>query len=293
MGKKASKLRWGVEQRLEFIEFRLFWEGGINRSDLTSHFGVSVPQASNDLSQYQALAPENVAYSKSERRYVTTKNFKPRFLKPDADRYLSQLRQVTDRALGLDDTWIARPPAFEAVPMPHRNVDPDVLRATLDAIRSKNSIEIRYQSLSPDRPKPTWRWISPHALVFDGQRWHARAFCHIERNFADFLLPRFLNTRSLGTAAAGAESDDAWNQFITVVLKPHPQLNEDQKRIVSKDYGMKNNRLRVPIRSAMLYYFLRRINLDFEEEKRPAQEQHVVLANGEEVRDALEKARIT
>jgi hypothetical protein len=22
-----SELRWGVEQRLEFIEFRLFWEG--------------------------------------------------------------------------------------------------------------------------------------------------------------------------------------------------------------------------------------------------------------------------
>ena len=32
MGKPARNLRWGVEQRLEFIEFRLFWEGGINRS---------------------------------------------------------------------------------------------------------------------------------------------------------------------------------------------------------------------------------------------------------------------
>ena len=25
-------MRWGVEKRLEFIEFRLFWEGGINRA---------------------------------------------------------------------------------------------------------------------------------------------------------------------------------------------------------------------------------------------------------------------
>ena len=293
MGKKATKLRWGVEQRLEFIEFRLFWEGGINRSDLTNYFGVSVPQASNDLSQYQALAPENIAYDKSEKRYVMTKSFQPRFLKPDADRYLSQLRQVIDRTLGLDDTWIAQPPAFEAVPMPHRNVDPDVLRTTVNAIRAKNSIEIRYQSLSADRPKPTWRWISPHALAFDGQRWHARAFCHIERNFADFLLPRFLGTRNVGTAAAGAESDIIWNELVKVILKPHPQLNEEQKRIVAKDYGMKNDRLHVPMRLALLYYFLRRMNLDFEEEKRPAQEQHVVLANGEEVRAGLEKARIT
>lgn len=28
------ELRSGVEQRLEFIEFRLFWEGHVNRSDL-------------------------------------------------------------------------------------------------------------------------------------------------------------------------------------------------------------------------------------------------------------------
>ena len=293
MGKETAKLRWGVEQRLEFIEFRLFWEGGINRSDLTGYFGVSVPQASNDLSQYQALAPENIAYNKNEKRYVPTGDFQPRFLKPDADRYLSQLRQAIDGTIALDSTWIAQPPAFEAVPLPHRNVDPDVLQTTVNAIRARNSIEIRYQSLSADRPKPTWRWISPHALAFDGQRWHARAFCHIERNFADFLLPRFLATRNVGTAGAGAESDVIWNTSVTVILKPHPQLNEDQKRIVAKDYGMKNFRLDVPMRSAMLYYFLRRMNLDFEEEKRPAQEQHVVLANTTVVRDALEKARIT
>ena len=57
MGKGAAGLRWGVEQRLEFIEFRLLWEGGVNRSDITKHFGVSVPQASKDLTQYQGDRP--------------------------------------------------------------------------------------------------------------------------------------------------------------------------------------------------------------------------------------------
>ena len=38
MDKEAPGLRWGVEQRLEFIEFRLLWEGGVNRSlNLDSH----------------------------------------------------------------------------------------------------------------------------------------------------------------------------------------------------------------------------------------------------------------
>ena len=53
----AAALKWGVERRLEFIEFRLFWEGSINRADLVEFFGVSVPQASKDLALYQERAP--------------------------------------------------------------------------------------------------------------------------------------------------------------------------------------------------------------------------------------------
>ena len=58
-------MRWGVEKRLEFIEFRLYWEGGINRADITGQFGVSVPQASKDLNLYVAKAPGNLFYDKS------------------------------------------------------------------------------------------------------------------------------------------------------------------------------------------------------------------------------------
>jgi len=34
MGQAGTGLKWGVERRLEFIEFRLFWEGGVNRADI-------------------------------------------------------------------------------------------------------------------------------------------------------------------------------------------------------------------------------------------------------------------
>ena len=49
-GKKG--VNWGVERRYEFIEFRLYWQGRINRSDLMEVFGISVQQASKDLSNY-------------------------------------------------------------------------------------------------------------------------------------------------------------------------------------------------------------------------------------------------
>ncbi len=37
--KQAEKIRWGTERRLEFIEFRIYWEGGIRRADLTETAG--------------------------------------------------------------------------------------------------------------------------------------------------------------------------------------------------------------------------------------------------------------
>ena len=50
--KKDKQLNWGVERRYEFIEFRLFWQGRINRGDLMDAFGVSTQQASLDLNAY-------------------------------------------------------------------------------------------------------------------------------------------------------------------------------------------------------------------------------------------------
>jgi len=291
MSRQAADLRWGVEQRLEFIEFRLFWEGGINRSDITRYFGVSVPQASKDLSRYQELAPRNIRYDRSEKRYFATEEFAPLFLKPDPDRYLSQLRLIADGAISREESWAARPPSFETLTMPRRHIDPDVLRTTLAAIRDREALEIRYQSLSGNRPQAMWRWITPHALAHNGDRWHVRAFCHIDRTFKDFLIPRFLKTRDTGPAEAAPENDAIWNEFVIVALKPHPKLTDDQRRVVARDFGMKGGQLNMQVRLALLYYLLKRLNLDFEEEARAAREQHVVLANRDEVRDALARAQ--
>jgi predicted DNA-binding transcriptional regulator YafY len=291
MGRQATALRWGVEQRLEFIEFHLFWEGGVNRSDITGYFGVSVPQASKDLSQYQELAPRNVRYDRSEKRYFATDSFKPLFLNPDADRYLNYLRSMADGVMTLEKTWLSQVPEYEALPLPRRNSNPDVLRAMLESIRQRQSIEVKYQSLSLTRPKPVWRWITPHAFAHDGHRWHVRGFCHIDRSFKDFLLPRILYTRETGEAEASAAEDTAWNEIVTVGLKPHPGLSDDQKKVVAHDYGMQNGRLDMRVRAALLYYLLKRLHLDFKEEKRLAREQHVVLANRDDVRRALHKAQ--
>src|SRR4051794_35530028 len=89
-----GKARWSVERRLEFIDFRLYWAGRINRGDLIEFFGISMPQASADISQYTELAEGNMDYDKTQKTYVATSRFKPRFFKPSAEAYLSQLQML-------------------------------------------------------------------------------------------------------------------------------------------------------------------------------------------------------
>jgi len=285
-----ERLRWGTEQRLEFIEFRAFWEGGVRRGDITGQFGVSVPQASNDLALYQRLAPLNLRYDSSGKRYVPTPAFAPRFLKPDADRYLDQLWCVADGLIGLDETWMVRAPEAGVVPVPRRRIDATVLKRLVGIIREQRSIEILYQSMNPKHDGPIWRRITPHAFAHDGMRWHVRAFCHMEGKFKDFLVSRCRDLRAEGDAGARPSEDIQWRTTFTAILIPNPELTQSQRETIALDYGMSDGRAEITMRRALLYYFNKRMRLDVPAGvDRPA-ERPVVVANIDELRQALADA---
>ena len=290
MNSENPGIRWGVEQRLEFIEFRLFWEGGVRRADIINMFGVSVPQASKDLTLYQEQAPGNVEYDKSAKRYVASREFRPKFLQPDSDTYLSRLRTLAEGLAKPEESWIGYRPVSDIALTPHREVDATVLRAVLDAMRNRQSLEVLYQSMNSVRPDPVWRRISPHAFGFDGFRWHARGYCHIDQKFKDFLLPRILDIRNPGEGGADGNDDPLWNEHVAVEITPHPQLTESQKKVVAKDYGMQGGKAVLSVRSSMLFYVLRRLGLLRDAEKENPRAQHIVLLNKEEVMDALKRA---
>jgi len=270
-----SELRWGVEQRLEFIEFRLFWEGHVNRSDVMEQFGLSVNQASSDLNRYIGFAPDNMVYDRSARTYVRGPGFKPQFLEPNASRYLAQLRSVADGILDREDSWIADLPPYASAPTPVRGVNPLTLRSVVGAIRRSEAIEVKYQSLSS--PDPRWRWIAPHAIAFDGFRWHARAFCLTDEAFKDFLLSRILDIRGSRESETSADDDRDWHSEVTLEVGPHPELSETQAKIIALDYGMRGGKAKIKVRRALLYYALRRLGLDTDPAARRPQEQQIVL----------------
>jgi len=272
-----SGLRRGVESRLEFIEFRLFWEGHVNRSDLIEAFGVSINQASADLNRYLGLAEANMVYDKSARTYVRSSAFKSIFHKPDAGRYLSQIRSIADGIVAPDEAWIGSVPNFACAPTPARGVSAPILRAVVTAIKRKEVLEVLYQSMSS--PEPSWRWIAPHALVFDGFRWHARAHCDRSGVFKDFVLTRIAETRSSRASDIFASRDQDWQDDVDLIIAPHPELSAGQRKAIELDYGMEGGEAAIPVKRALLYYALKRLGLDTEPSARRPQDQQIILLN--------------
>lgn len=284
---QKRKENWTVAQRYQFIEFRLFWSGHINRSDLIEIFGISKQQASNDLASYIEGRKSNLTYNKSLRTYVRGKNFRPRFMEPDASEFFSQLQAVDQGLLEGDHSWILPLPGYGAPPAPMRGVKSEILRDVVAAIRDGQGLHVLYQSFS--RPEPGWRWIEPHSFAFDGFRWHARAFCRNDNVFKDFLLSRIIGIEAFDEATNSIENDDAWNSEVTLEIGPHPDLSDAQKYVIGLDYGMKDGVTKIRIRKAMLYYALKRLGLDTDPAARKPQDQQIVLLNHDEVLETKER----
>lgn len=273
--------RWGQERRLEFIDSRLYWEGRLNRSGLTEFFGISIPQASLDLTEYQKLAPGNVVYDRTEKAYVATSNFKPILVDESSGRYLAELYALTTKTIPADISFLGSIPPSDVVKHPSRQVEASLLRSVLHSIRARTSLEISYQTMT--RPAPDRRIISPHALAYDGFRWHIRAFCHMRNDFRDFVFARVLHHEQQVAPFPPPLQDEEWERMLDIVIGPHPNLNEARRRAIALDYGMSNDRLSISTRQSLTYYLLKRLGLDKPIDQTPAHEQHIVLLNREEL----------
>jgi len=284
---ERDDVRRGLARRFELIEWRAFWVGRVNRSDIEECFGVSTPQASVDLRSYQEAAPGNLEYDSTEKAYVPTTTFQPKFLRVSADRYLLQLDAILNGAISTTDTWFRSPPPATVMPTIVRSVDPNILRAVLRAIQGRAELQIVYQSLTNTRT----RWIAPHSLGFDGHRWHTRAWC-VERNeFRDFVLGRIRSIGEARSSVANPTNDMEWNTIVELKITPHPHLGEAQRSVIEHDFGMTNGLLVLPTRAALAFYLIKRLNLDLEIKYISPERQQLFLINHKEIEEALRTAK--
>src|SRR5690606_16377849 len=169
------------------------------------------------------------------------------------------------------------------VPSPVRGIDAHTLRRVIEAIRTRQALEVEYQSLSS--PAPRWRWIAPHAIAFDGFRWHARAYCFTDGCFKDFLLARILDIRDTRPSDIDASQDVDWHTHVTLEIGPHPGLSDAQKKVIALDYGMRGGKASTTVRKALLYYTLNRLGLDTDPTVRSPADPQVVLLDQKVVDD--------
>lgn len=282
-------LSWVVEKRLEFIEFRLYWDGRINRADLTKLFTISVPQATADFNKYQELAPGNMLYDHRGKFYYAGPDFKPKFMTPSAEQYLLRFLAVDMGIYKPENSYIGFLSPISTAPTPWRRVDPMHLKKILHAIRDHYSIEIDYQSMS--RPERQKRWISPHALGYDGFRWHCRAYCHMTDLFKDFNLGRIYSIEGKIKSDINPQSDLKWATMITLRIGPNPALTNSQQQVIEHEYGMRDGETTITVKQAMILYLLNRLGLSVENDEPTSYQknQPIVLINIEEVRKAMAK----
>lgn len=266
--------RWGQERRLEFIDFRLRWDGRLNRGDLIAFFGISVPQASKDIARYAEVAPGNLQYDASAKVYVATDKFRPAYAASAPSRYLSDLLASEIGVLEPTASFVGWRPPVAYVPVPGRALDAGTLVFLLRAMREGSGVRVLYQSLS--RPRASRRTLTPHAFAFDGFRWHVRAFCHIREQFRDFVIPRMLEIEPAPPAGPGAAQDVEWLTTVELILQANPKLPKPHQRAVELDYGMEDGEVKLICRQALLFYVLHHLGLTAQQGGRPEAHQVVV-----------------
>lgn len=284
--KKTKTLNWSQDKRIEFIDFRLQWMGKINRHDLVEFFSISVPQASLDLARYIEWQPDNVFYDKKTKAYLRSEKFHPLFSEKGSQYYLRNLLALNQNIIKSDESFIGNPPPCDVLPYLDRTVPEETLALILDAINHKKSIRVSYLSMTQDIASK--RILSPHAIVFDGYRWHVRAYCHIRNQFRDFVLARIISAELIEDVIVLSEQDTSWNTFITLVFKPSKNLSESHRQAIELDYGMIDGKIEIKCRKALLFYTLKRYNLlkDFITDSKKLEklnDQFITLSNYKEI----------
>lgn len=281
MEDQSIAIPWSTRKRFQFLEFKLYWEGKINRSDLTTEFGISIPQASFDFTKYQEMAPQNISYNSSAKYYMPAETFRPLFIELSAEAYFSTvLCSPAESIVTCGSDYAA------TIPNPSRVIELDVLRALVQSIKNKQSVSLDYRSFSNPHPENS-RLISPHAFGTDGSRWHVRAYCHKSNIFKDFVLGRIASASIVSESDIDINNDHKWFNYAEVVIGPNPKLSEAQKDIVAMDYGMIDFELKIKCRIALLYYLMKKLGIYHNGSDRAGEEQQIVAINFDEISAAM------
>ena len=138
------------EQRhcYSYIEIIIQWEGRLTLQHLQQEFGFGRSKAKKMLSEYVDLQPNKLVYDASLKGHKPSNQFTPAYTRGHIDEYCrSELSDVI---------------GIQLLEAPLRNIDPNLIRPVLRAIRYKQRLDIGYQSLS----SPDW-YLMDCAITYE------------------------------------------------------------------------------------------------------------------------------
>jgi hypothetical protein len=275
-------LKWEAYQRMKFLDAAFLVSGLASTNDLCNTFGIGRAQATKDFGIYKDYFGADITYNASLKRYVPTEDFVPVFLRESSQDFFDLFRVVRKDAQVPFVSLVPRSPSIEVLSPPDRLVNLKILSTISIAILQKKTIAFSYQSMS-SHGKSEYE-LAPHVLVYNGFRWHVRGYSFKHSEFRDYVLGRFKGKIHItGESSVNTDSDKLWKKFTTIIITPHPSLTKPQKEIVMLDYGMKNKKLKIKTRVALVSYYLKLLHIGHEDEKNEPQKQQIILENKDEI----------
>lgn len=243
-------------ERLAHIELIARFWGTVSRADLIKRFDIGEAAATRDFSHYRSLAPKNLKYDPSIRRYLwDEEGAEPLFS-------LAPYKTMNTLSEGFGDALQVTNLNQFALSLHLKEPNLEVVSVVTRAINRKLGLEITYHSKS--NPEGASREIVPHSIVNTGLRWHIRAWDRNREKFTDFVINRVSKAKLMTSIPETHELQDhdhAWAEEINLRLVPHPQKKE-LRSLLLKEYSMENEVLEVKCRKALVPYLLDSWNVD-------------------------------
>ena len=246
--------------RFEYLETKLYWGGGITARELGEACGLTRQNAQGVIAEYRRRHPGNITFNSSLKRQTASETFTPNYINPNPGPFLDYQRGATMMAFYRDQEDWGGLPFHDVDRLLRPQLPTQPVREVIAGLQQKQAVTIYYHAKTGAR----MRDISPNQLIFAGNRYHVRAYCHYTKKFLDFVLSRIVHAESTQTEWVSSHDDTEWNTYVTIFFKPNEQLPSEAKDALLRDFPLNDcGSFVIRCRQALEFYVLREmLNLD-------------------------------
>lgn len=269
-----------VQERLTFVEFCLTILGEFKKAYFTLVFDTKEAQHTKDIRLYKQLNGSNVVYSTSQKRYLPSANFQPMLISTALNELIAYQHHVEDK-IKQRQKVSPFPPLLSVRSPFNQETSVETWRLINNAIYQKYALNIEYAGYR--KPSRSLN-IAPLALVYNGFRWHVRAYSVDSEKYRDFALPRIryiqVDTK-LEVENYSLSKDPAWNNIVELHFTLNPKLRDpEQIKTAEIEFGLIGGKKTVQCRECEIQHCLRLagINLSNNDSQSP-----VVLSNHHQI----------